>query len=176
MHVLWWLAWSTQSTGSDVTFNLEVGQSVASRAGYKCKSHFHGCPSLIPSPFQWYLCKTKLNFSKCSFFRNAYHGMSPQTMGLTSLGNWHYQVPRGFGVHNSVNPDVFRGPWGGKNCRDSPVQVWYELWMQRNGRKGEEWKGGWHFEGHYMSRPALCINQELSQEGEGHGNFYQSIC
>ncbi|XP_072013871.1 alanine--glyoxylate aminotransferase 2, mitochondrial-like [Amphiura filiformis] len=55
--------------------------------------------------------------------RNAYHGMSPQTMGLTSLGNWHYQVPRGFGVHNAVNPDPFRGPWGGKNCRDSPVQT-----------------------------------------------------
>lgn len=56
-------------------------------------------------------------------FRNAYHGMSPYLMGLTALSTWHYQVPRGFGIHNTMNPDVYRGPWGGKNCRDSPVQT-----------------------------------------------------
>ena len=22
-----------------------------------------------------------------------------------------------------MNPDVYRGPWGGANCRDSPVQT-----------------------------------------------------
>ncbi|ELU14692.1 hypothetical protein CAPTEDRAFT_204434 [Capitella teleta] len=56
-------------------------------------------------------------------FRNAYHGASPYLMGLTSLSTWRYQVPSGFGVHQTMNPDVYRGPWGGKNCRDSPIQT-----------------------------------------------------
>jgi len=55
-------------------------------------------------------------------FRNSYHGASPYLMGLTSLSNWRYQVPSGFGYHQTMNPDVYRGPWGGKNCRDSPIQ------------------------------------------------------
>ncbi|XP_070575639.1 alanine--glyoxylate aminotransferase 2, mitochondrial-like [Ptychodera flava] len=55
--------------------------------------------------------------------RNAYHGMSPYTFGLTAIGTWSYNVARGFGVHNTMNPDVFRGPWGGTHCRDSPVQT-----------------------------------------------------
>lgn len=64
-------------------------------------------------------------YYKTFFFRlrNAYHGMSPYLMGLTALSTWHYQVPRGFGMHNTMNPDVYRGPWGGKHCRDSIVQV-----------------------------------------------------
>lgn len=55
--------------------------------------------------------------------RNAYHGMSPSTMGLTAQGSWNFQIPSGFGIHHVLNPDPFRGPWGGQNCRDSPVQT-----------------------------------------------------
>ncbi|KJE92790.1 alanine-glyoxylate aminotransferase [Capsaspora owczarzaki ATCC 30864] len=55
--------------------------------------------------------------------RNGYHGMSPYTMGLTSLSNWKYNLANGFGVHPIVNPDPYRGPWGGPNCRDSPCTV-----------------------------------------------------
>eukprot|EP00128_Syssomonas_multiformis_P014060 Colp12_sorted_trinity150504_noHs@31228 len=55
--------------------------------------------------------------------RNAYHGMSPYTMGLTNLGTWKYNMPHGFGVHHVRNPDPYRGPWGGSNCRDSPIQT-----------------------------------------------------
>ena len=54
--------------------------------------------------------------------RNAYHGASPYLMGLTSLSTWRYKVPTGFGIHQTINPDPFQGPWGGSNCRDSPVQ------------------------------------------------------
>lgn len=54
--------------------------------------------------------------------RNAYHGMSPYTMGLTSLSTWKFSVPAGNGIIQTMNPDVYRGVWGGKNCRDSPVQ------------------------------------------------------
>ncbi len=54
--------------------------------------------------------------------RNAYHGMSPYTMGLTSLSTWKFSVPTGNGIIQTMNPDVYRGVWGGKNCRDSPVQ------------------------------------------------------
>ena len=55
--------------------------------------------------------------------RNGYHGMSPYTMGLTNLNTWKFSVPTGFGVSQTVNPDPYRGPWGGKNCRDSPIQT-----------------------------------------------------
>lgn len=55
--------------------------------------------------------------------RNAYHGMSSNTMGLTSMNTWRFTVPNGFGIHQTMNPDVYRGIWGGKNCRDSPIQT-----------------------------------------------------
>ena len=36
--------------------------------------------------------------------RNGYHGMSPYTMGLTSLNTWKFNVPTGFGVQQTMNP------------------------------------------------------------------------
>lgn len=56
-------------------------------------------------------------------FMNAYHGVSPTTMGLTAIGKWKHGVPHSFGFHHAMNPDVYRGIWGGSNCRDSPVQT-----------------------------------------------------
>jgi alanine-glyoxylate transaminase/(R)-3-amino-2-methylpropionate-pyruvate transaminase len=44
--------------------------------------------------------------------RNAYHGMSPTTMGLTALNTWKTPVPQGFGIHHAKCPDMFRGPFG----------------------------------------------------------------
>ncbi|XP_062602333.1 alanine--glyoxylate aminotransferase 2, mitochondrial-like [Saccostrea cucullata] len=55
--------------------------------------------------------------------RNAYHGASPYLMGLTAMSTWRFNVPTGFGIHQSMNPDPYRGPWGGANCRDSPSQT-----------------------------------------------------
>ncbi|KAK3086020.1 hypothetical protein FSP39_012263 [Pinctada imbricata] len=55
--------------------------------------------------------------------RNAYHGASPYLMGLTAMSSWRFNVPTGFGIHQSMNADPYRGPWGGENCRDSPSQV-----------------------------------------------------
>ncbi|XP_064599022.1 LOW QUALITY PROTEIN: alanine--glyoxylate aminotransferase 2, mitochondrial-like [Liolophura sinensis] len=55
--------------------------------------------------------------------RNAYHGASPHLMGLTALNTWRYNVPTGFGIHQTMNPDPYRGPWGGARCRDSPAQT-----------------------------------------------------
>lgn len=55
--------------------------------------------------------------------RNGYHGMSPYTMGITALSTWRFSVPTSFGVQHTMNPDVYRGPWGGKHCRDSPIQT-----------------------------------------------------
>jgi len=54
-------------------------------------------------------------------FRNAYHGASPYTMGLTAHSTWKYSVPSGMGVHHVMNPDVYRGLWGGPGYRDCPV-------------------------------------------------------
>ncbi|XP_077479225.1 alanine--glyoxylate aminotransferase 2, mitochondrial [Stigmatopora argus] len=56
-------------------------------------------------------------------FRGGYHGGSPQSMGLTSLHGYKYPIATGLGCTNTMCPDVFRGPWGGSHCRDSPVQT-----------------------------------------------------
>lgn len=55
--------------------------------------------------------------------RNAYHGASPYTMGITAHGPWTYNLANGFGCHQTMNADVYRGPWGGANCRDSVAQT-----------------------------------------------------
>ncbi|GAV02097.1 hypothetical protein RvY_12702 [Ramazzottius varieornatus] len=55
--------------------------------------------------------------------RSGYHGTSPNLMGLTALSSWHYNIPTGFGIHQTMNPDPYRGIWGGNKCRDSPCQT-----------------------------------------------------
>ncbi|KAI7795630.1 alanine--glyoxylate aminotransferase 2, mitochondrial [Triplophysa rosa] len=55
--------------------------------------------------------------------RGSYHGGSPQATGLTSNAVYKYPVPSSMGCHNTMCPDVFRGLWGGSQCRDSPVQT-----------------------------------------------------
>ena len=54
-------------------------------------------------------------------FRNAYHGMSPYTMGLTAHSTWKFPVVGGGGIHHTMNPDMYRGLWGGPGYRDCPV-------------------------------------------------------
>src|SRR3954468_640737 len=44
--------------------------------------------------------------------RNAYHGMSSFTMGLSALSTWKQPIPQGFGVHHAKLPDCYRGPYG----------------------------------------------------------------
>ncbi len=44
--------------------------------------------------------------------RNAYHGGSPGTMGLTSHHTWKFNVPHSFGVQHAKMPDTYRGPHG----------------------------------------------------------------
>jgi alanine-glyoxylate transaminase/(R)-3-amino-2-methylpropionate-pyruvate transaminase len=44
--------------------------------------------------------------------RNAYHGMSNFTMGMTALATWKQPMPMGFGIHHARLPDRFRGQWG----------------------------------------------------------------
>ncbi|XP_033124756.1 alanine--glyoxylate aminotransferase 2, mitochondrial-like isoform X2 [Anneissia japonica] len=55
--------------------------------------------------------------------RSAYHGMISSLVGFTAMGNWMFDVPKNSGILNTINADPFRGPWGGSNCRDSPVQT-----------------------------------------------------
>src|SRR5687768_2621488 len=45
--------------------------------------------------------------------RNAYHGGTPGTMGLTSLNTWKLPVPQTTGVHHALNPDPYRSPFSG---------------------------------------------------------------
>lgn len=44
--------------------------------------------------------------------RNAYHGGSASTMGLTAHSTWKFNYPHSFGVHHTLNPDPYRGIWG----------------------------------------------------------------
>ncbi len=44
--------------------------------------------------------------------RNAYHGGSTSTIGLTGEATWKYNTASGFGIHHARNPDPYRGPWG----------------------------------------------------------------
>ncbi|GIX77645.1 alanine--glyoxylate aminotransferase 2, mitochondrial, partial [Caerostris extrusa] len=55
--------------------------------------------------------------------RNAYHGDTPYSVGLCGIGTWKHSFPNGFGIHHAMNPDPYKGLWGGSNCRDSPVQT-----------------------------------------------------
>ncbi len=48
--------------------------------------------------------------------RNAYHGGIASTMGLSAHSTWKYNYPHSFGIHHSIAPDPYRGPWG----RDDP--------------------------------------------------------
>src|SRR5215212_9058597 len=43
--------------------------------------------------------------------RNAYHGGSPSSVGLTAHSTWKFNVPHSFGVHHAIAPDPYRGPW-----------------------------------------------------------------
>lgn len=56
-------------------------------------------------------------------FRGAYHGCSPYTLGLSNIVFFKTKLPSGIGCQSTMCPDVFRGPWGGSHCRDSPVQT-----------------------------------------------------
>ncbi|XP_030385142.1 alanine--glyoxylate aminotransferase 2, mitochondrial isoform X2 [Scaptodrosophila lebanonensis] len=73
-------------------------------------------------------------------FRNAYHGMSPYTMGLTAQSTWRYPLP---GISNGIvhvmNPDPYQGIWGGDACRDSPVQTSRSCQCQDSCQAGVEY-------------------------------------
>ncbi|XP_065875023.1 alanine--glyoxylate aminotransferase 2 homolog 1, mitochondrial [Euphorbia lathyris] len=43
--------------------------------------------------------------------RNAYHGGSSSTIGLTALNTWKYPIPQGE-IHHVINPDPYRGIFG----------------------------------------------------------------
>jgi len=44
--------------------------------------------------------------------RNAYHGMSNFTMGVSGLNTWRQPMPLGFGIHHAKMPDRYRGAFG----------------------------------------------------------------
>ena len=55
--------------------------------------------------------------------RNAYHGISPTVMPLSAMQTWRHKTVLPGGHHHAMLPDPYRGPWGGKNCRNSPSQA-----------------------------------------------------
>src|SRR5580658_7193248 len=61
--------------------------------------------------------------------RNAYHGGSASTMGVTAQSTWKYNVPHSFGVHHALAPYPYRGVFGyddpdaGKKYADDVKQL-----------------------------------------------------
>ncbi|KAG7210293.1 hypothetical protein KM043_011837 [Ampulex compressa] len=55
--------------------------------------------------------------------RNGYHGGTYTVLASTALSTWKYPIVQPPGHIHTMNPDVYKGPWGGSKCRDSPVQV-----------------------------------------------------
>ncbi|KAI9113730.1 hypothetical protein K1719_014981 [Acacia pycnantha] len=54
--------------------------------------------------------------------RNAYHGGSSSTIGLTALNTWKYPIPEGE-IHHVINPDPYRGVFGSDaSCYAKEVQ------------------------------------------------------
>jgi alanine-glyoxylate transaminase/(R)-3-amino-2-methylpropionate-pyruvate transaminase len=45
--------------------------------------------------------------------RNAYHGGSPSSLGLTSMNTWKFPVGGDGFVHHTINPDPYRSPFRG---------------------------------------------------------------
>ncbi|XP_048224323.1 alanine--glyoxylate aminotransferase 2, mitochondrial isoform X2 [Perognathus longimembris pacificus] len=69
------------------------------------------------------MARAYTNSSDIISFRGAYHGCSPYTLGLTNVGLYKTELHSGMSCQSTMCPDVFRGPWGGSHCRDSPVQT-----------------------------------------------------
>ncbi|XP_004453396.2 alanine--glyoxylate aminotransferase 2, mitochondrial [Dasypus novemcinctus] len=69
------------------------------------------------------MARAHTNSTDIISFRGAYHGCSPYTLGLTNVASYKTKLPTGLSCKATMCPDVFRGPWGGSHCRDSPVQT-----------------------------------------------------
>lgn len=57
------------------------------------------------------MARTYTKKSQIFGLRNGYHGMSNGTMGLTALSTWRQTVPQGSGIHHTLMPDMYRGPF-----------------------------------------------------------------
>ncbi|KAK9805667.1 hypothetical protein WJX72_010896 [[Myrmecia] bisecta] len=44
--------------------------------------------------------------------RNCYHGLSEATMGMLGQSSWKFNLPQGFGIRHTLNPDPYRGVFG----------------------------------------------------------------
>lgn len=65
--------------------------------------------------------------------QNCYHGVSGNLHELTALASAKfYNTPAGSSIHHVMCPDVFKGIWGGRKCRDSPVQTQRSCECDRN--------------------------------------------
>ncbi|XP_025201233.1 alanine--glyoxylate aminotransferase 2, mitochondrial [Melanaphis sacchari] len=65
--------------------------------------------------------------------QNCYHGVSGSLHGLTGNASIKFNnISDGSYIHHVMCPDVFKGIWGGKKCRDSPVQTQRSCECDRN--------------------------------------------
>ena len=146
------LPWSWQDSTRDLMTSFLSSKSLPNKGCvYICKytsTHMHTHHKSMFSirhtqPFFCQLCSPCITLKKK---RNGYHGAGPYCGGLTALNTWRFPLAGGFGIHHvgslplppspflwpvsclgisfqATTPDVFRGPWGGANCRDSIAQT-----------------------------------------------------
>ncbi|KHN79766.1 Alanine--glyoxylate aminotransferase 2, mitochondrial [Toxocara canis] len=98
--------------------------------------------------------------------RNGYHGLTQAVQGATSLGTWKSPLPSGFGILKAICPDPYRGPWGGKNCRDSRTGIKRECNCCDGQCQACE---------KYLAEFKATLKYELPASGEAAGVLIESI-
>ncbi|XP_043280950.1 alanine--glyoxylate aminotransferase 2, mitochondrial isoform X2 [Venturia canescens] len=54
--------------------------------------------------------------------QNCYHGAGIGSVASTAMSTWRYPVSQPPGYIHAMNPDPYKGLWGGPQCRDCPVR------------------------------------------------------
>ncbi|KAJ1398621.1 Pyridoxal phosphate-dependent transferase, major domain [Sesbania bispinosa] len=108
--------------------------------------------------------------------RNAYHGGSSSTIGLTALNSWKYPIPEGE-IHHVMNPDPYRGLFGAdanSYARDVQDHIDYGTSGKVAGFIAEtiqlEEQLNWHLGSHYWGFETQGVIPDIVTMAKGIGN------
>ncbi|CAH1105330.1 unnamed protein product [Psylliodes chrysocephalus] len=101
----------------------EYAKKLAEKLPDKLECIYFVCSGSEANDLALLMARSYTNKFDVISLKNCYHGMTYQMMGMTSNNYYKYPVPGAAGFFKTTNPDVYNGIWGGKNCRDSPVQT-----------------------------------------------------
>ncbi|CAF3217240.1 unnamed protein product [Rotaria sp. Silwood2] len=95
--------------------------------------------------------------------RNSYHGVIQSTLCLTNITGFKRTYLTGSRV--AMNPDPYRGIWGGQYCRDSPIQTTRSCNCQKDHCQASD---------RYVEQLEEILNYEVSKKKVA-GMFIESI-